>query len=238
MSASLRAVSSPDLSRSFFVLAIPSLLKDYPCRKTGSETVGYTLSWVAVRSVGPEQALAVLGMEVADVLKYEDIGWGDNVVLGHLPGDWLLAVSGDSSDAFEGQLEPLTKLGQAVAGQISEIVMVSELRGYADGNEIWRVVHDPQEEESLYALQISGNAPPQLDTIVHSARAEQDKEGGEDAAVDFMIEIPGRLSHSICGYHPGEHEPFGVDFSELRPIGGKQQKPATGGFFARLFGRN
>ncbi|WP_162875446.1 hypothetical protein [Sphingomonas crusticola] len=182
--------------------------------------------------------MAALGMEVSEVLKYEDIGWGDNVVLGPMLGGWLLAVSGDSSDAFEGQLEPLTRLGPAIAGEISEIVMVSELRGYADGQEIWRVIHNPEEEKSLYALQISGDTPPQLEAIVRAARAEQDAEGGEEASVDYMIEIPGRLSHSICGYHPGEREPDGVDFSELQPIGGRKQTAGTGGgLFARLFGR-
>jgi hypothetical protein len=201
--------------------------------------MGLTLSWVAVRGLEPEQALAALGMEVADVLKYEDIGWRDNVVLGPLPGGWLLVVSGNSANAFEGDLKPLTKLSTAVAGEISEIVMVSEARGYEDGKQVWSVVHDPEEEESLYALKITGNPPPELSSIVRQARAEQDVDGGEDAEVDIMIEIPGRLSHAICGYMPGEHEPHGVDYSELRPIGGRKQTPKQDGrsFFARLFGR-
>jgi len=201
--------------------------------------MGLTLSWVAVRGLEPEQALAALGMEVSETLKYEDIGWRDNIALGPLPNGWLLAVSGDSADAFEGQLEPLTKLGPAVAGEISEIVMISEARGYEDGKEIWAVTHDPEEEESLYALEITGNPPPELDAIVRAARAEQDAEGGDDASVDLMIEIPGRLSHAICGYMPGEHEPHGVDYADLQPIGGRKQAPrqVNRGFFARLFGR-
>jgi len=194
--------------------------------------VGLSLSWVAVRGLKPEQALAALGMQVSHVVRYEDIGWRRNVVLGPLPGDWLLVASAGAGQAFKGKLQPLTKLGPAVAGEILDMVSESEVRGYADGSETWRVAHDPSDDEGVFSIEISGDPPPQLGTIVREARAEQDAEGGEEAGVDYMIDVPGQLAHSICGYHPGEHEPHGVDFSELRPT-----KSATGGFFARLLGR-
>lgn len=201
--------------------------------------MGLRISWVAVQGVTAEQALEALDMHVTGTVTYEDIDWRDNFALGSLPNGWLLALSGDSADAFEGRLEPLTKLGRAVGGEMSETVMRSEARGYDQGTEVWSVTHDPEEEESLYALDITGSPPPELDAIVHALRAEQDAQGGEDAAVDLMFGIPGRLSAALCGYMPDENELDDIDVSELRPNRGA--KPAAGqakaGFFARLFGR-
>jgi len=206
--------------------------------------MSFSPSWVAVQGLAPDKALATLGMEVAEVVEPRDIpNWRDIVVMGNFREDWLLVLSADPEDAFDGFLAQLTTLGPAIACSSSENVMVSEARGYAAGEEVWRVLHDPEEEESLYALEISGTPPPELDAIVHHARAQQDEAGGEDANVDLIFDITNSLSKLICGYMPGDDEPEGFHYSVLEPIGGKVSPPAGGetglrpGFFARLFGR-
>ncbi|HWI86969.1 MAG TPA: hypothetical protein VNT42_11690 [Sphingomonas sp.] len=116
--------------------------------------------------------------------------------------------------------------------------MFSQARGYEAGAEVWRVVHDPEKGQSLYALDVSGTPPPQLDGIIRDKRAEQEAEGGEDADADYIFDVPTELARSICGFMLGEVDPDEIRFSELKGIGEPDAPPKSGGFFARLFGRS
>jgi len=197
--------------------------------------MGFSHSWVAVQGVDSGQILAALGMEVREIPKWDSfleeralIDWRDG---------WLLVLSDDDEDAFEGSLSRLAKLGPAVACRVNERVMYSEARGYSAGAEVWRVVHDPVEDESLYALDVSGTPPPQLEGIIRDKRAQQDSEGGEEADVDYIFDVPSELAQSICGFSLGEGDPDDIRFSELKKIGEADVPPKSSGFFARLFGR-
>jgi hypothetical protein len=197
--------------------------------------MGFSHSWIAVRGVTREQALEALGMEISAV----QTDYLDGIALIDWQDDWLLAISDDSEDAFDGYLAQLAPLGEAVACSMIESVMYSEARGYTSGKEIWRVVHDPNEDESLYSLRTSGELPQPFDAIVRETRAEQDKEGGEDADVDFIFEVPAKLAASICGFTLGESDPDDSQFRSVNRIGAATTPRGSGkpGFFARLFGR-
>ena len=199
--------------------------------------MGLRNSWIAVRGLQREQALETLGMEVAQPLESGCLP--DDIALATLPGGWLIGLADGSADAFDGDLVKLVALGSAVGCAVNETVMYSEARAYEGGVEIWRVVHDPDADESLYSLQITGNPPPQLDAIVGSVRAEQDAEGGEEADVDLMFDIPTKLAQSLCGFSlEDDLDPFG--FVEVQIPGKARRTGRTDsrpGFFARLFGR-
>lgn len=177
-------------------------------------------------------------MEVAQPL--ESACLPDDIALGALPGGWLIALADGSTDAFDGDIVKLVALGSAVGCAINETVMYSEARAYEGGVEIWRVVHDPDADNSLYSLRITGNPPPQLDAIVRSVRAEQDAEGGEGADVDLMFDIPTKLAQSICGFSLAEDDLDPFEFVEVQIPGRARSTGRTDsrpGFFARLFGR-
>lgn len=195
--------------------------------------MGFSHSWIAVQGLEPGQALTALGMEVSQVLEPED--FPDGISFGQMPDGWLVVLTDRRANAFEGDLVELAAFGPAVACEVNEHVMYSEARGYEGGREAWRVAYDC--EKGRDALDVSGNPPPQLDTIAREARAKQDAEGGEDADVDIMFDIPAQLARSICGFMLGEQEPEGFRFSELRPIGSGKAPAERPGFFARLFGR-
>jgi len=197
--------------------------------------MGFSHSWIAVRGLSREQALEALGMEVSGA----QTDYLDGIALIDWEDDWLLAISDDCADAFDGDLAKLSPLGSAVACCVHEGVMYSEARGYESGKEIWRIVHDPNEDESLYSLRTSGELPEPFDTIVRETRAEQDREGGEDADVDFMFEVPTKFAASICGYTLGESDPDESQYLNVNRIGAAPARRGDGspGFFARLFGR-
>jgi hypothetical protein len=194
--------------------------------------MGFSHSWVAVQGLEPERAAETLGMEIEEARAPEDMTAG-GFYLGIAPNGWLIALTDRRANAFEGALTELAKFGPAVACEVNESVMYSEARGYDDGSESWRVVYDC--EEGPDALRVTGNPPAQLNEIRRKAEAEQEAEGGEDANVDVLFDIPALLARSICGFMLGENEPEGFRYLKLRRIGGEpEQRP---GFFARLFGR-
>ena len=194
--------------------------------------MGFSHSWIAVQGLAPEPALETLGMEVEEARAPEDMT-ADGLYLGIAPNGWLIALTDRRANAFEGQLAELAKFGPAVACEVNESVMYSEARGYDDGSESWRVVYDC--EEGPDALRVTGNPPAQFHEIRRKAEAEQEAEGGEDADVDVLFEIPALLAQSICGFMLGESEPEGFRYLKLRRIGGEPERRP--GFFARLFGR-
>ncbi|MFL5298287.1 MAG: hypothetical protein ACJ798_18060 [Phenylobacterium sp.] len=197
--------------------------------------MGISNSWFATRALGLKDALAELGFE-AD----RDIGkdWPPrgHYAVGELPGGWVIFVAPGLNDAFKDRFVALSAGGEAVACSVEEHVMYQEARGYRDGAEVWRVVHDPHKGESLFHLDVTGTPPAQFAAIRDKIVEEQAAEGGEDANVDLVSDVPLDLAESICGFkHDGEW-PEGLSFTTLyraRPSRG----PSGGGFFARLFGR-
>ena len=194
--------------------------------------MGFSHSWIAVQGLTRERALEVLGMEISPARRPNL--FMDGVALIDWP-DWLLVISDKDNDAFEGPLSKLAAFGPAVACTINERVMYSEARGYETGEQLWSVVHDPNGDESLYSLQITGSPPNQLESIARDAKAEQDKEGGEESDVDFIFDVPPRLAEAICGFMLGEGDLDAIRFSNLKLIGSPEPSEKRG-FFARLFG--
>lgn len=193
--------------------------------------MGFSHSWIAIQGLASERAIEALVMEVEEECAPEDVT-GDGLYLGIAPNGWLIALTDRRANAFEGGLADLAKFGPAVACEINEHVMYSEARGYDGGSESWRVVYDC--EEGPDALRVTGNPPAQFSEIRHKAEAEQEAEGGEDADVDVLFDIPALLARSICGFMLGECEPEGFRYLKLRRIGGEPERRP--GFFARLFG--
>jgi hypothetical protein len=200
--------------------------------------MGISNSYIAVQGLDPARALEALQMEVVEVCEPDEMELS-GIWMGELPGGWLLLLCDEYDGAFEGKLAQLATLGPAVACGLNEYVMYSEARGYEGGKQVWRIVHDPNEKKSRNALDIDGSPPPQFEAIARNARTEQDEEGGEEAGVDFIFDLPPTLVQSICGYALGEDEPEGFRYSRLRKIGSVDSSPRVkgNGFFARLFGR-
>jgi hypothetical protein len=189
--------------------------------------MGFSHSWVAVRGCSPAAVIEALG--------FEETGDTDPVLPGRLgvaelPGGWTILVSADFDGAFKKWAPALVALGrEAVACAEEEHVMYAEARGYDAGAESWRVVRDCTKEPFSY-VEVTGAPPPQFEGIRTKAFAQQAAEGGDDAGVDMIFEIPPQLAHSVCGFRLGEDPPEGVVFAELR----RKRSP---GLLQRLFSK-
>lgn len=102
--------------------------------------------------------------------------------------------------------------------QVEEHVMVSAACMYQNGLKIWSATHDSA--RGISHLESEGVPPPLLDTIHAEMKASQAEEGGNDAEVDCIFDVPVGLAGAICGYRhdrvglaPGE----GPTFTALIP---------------------
>lgn len=110
---------------------------------------------------------------------------------------------------------------------LEEHVMASEIAFWQDGVEMWRVEHNL--EKGVYHLDDRGNPPPSFERIKRARFEEQEKAGGEDCGVDYVISIPMDLAGEFTGY---AEEPTGTYLEWSCP---KPPKPV--GILGRLFGR-
>jgi hypothetical protein len=209
--------------------------------------VNYMLVWIAVQSLSPDQALASLdmafssGTETCDMPGWPDFinrrDYHDRIFIGQLAGDWLL-LFGNLDEEDKARLVQLAEFGPAFSGEISRIGNFAEGRGYADGEETWRVDYDLESRGPDDPLKIEGSVPRHLAAIIAEARAAYATGAPQDADVEVLIEVPGRLSKAICGFSPHEAPPAGFRWSMLQPIGGvSKPEPKSKGWLASLFGR-
>lgn len=112
---------------------------------------------------------------------------------------------------------------------LEEHVMASEAALWRDGQEIWRVQHES--EQDIYHLDARGQLPPSFETHKRKRFDEQEREGA-DCGADYFISIPMDLAAECTGYDGDFQEPEGEYFEwACAP------KNGLGGLLARLFGR-
>ena len=190
--------------------------------------MSFHLSWIAVKGLDKAGVLDALGL--AETPEDEEPFYSKEEVA-ELPSGWVIILSQDFMYPTPERLAALSAGGAALACSIDERVMYSVARGYADGKAVWSADHDGG-EKGLYHLDVAGSPPPELAEVRTRLTAQQDMEGGEDAEVDFVYELPAELSLALCGYRfdPDEEGPA---FTPLEPA----KKAKGGGFLSKLFGR-
>jgi hypothetical protein len=201
--------------------------------------MGAALSWFAVKGCGRDEALAELGLELG--LEVGD-DFPERIGFSELPDGWLLFVSRDIDEMFKSRFIALSRHGPAVGCAIEEHVMFMEARGFADGEEQWRITHDPDSTRNTYHLEINGEAPAELRSIHQSAIAQQDADGGEHSGVDYIADVPLDVAKAICGFKHDDEWPETLSYKELRrarPVKPARSAEAKGrpGLLQRLFGR-
>jgi len=197
--------------------------------------MGFSHSFVATRDIPKARLLEGLGLTETDVSGNIDVpleGFG----LSELPGGWLLVACNDFDLPRKAPLAAISESGELICAAIEEHVMFSEAACFRDGLQIWRVQHDP--DRRYDDLKVDGEPPAAFGKLRDEARAEQDREGGEDAQVDFIFDVPPKLAASLCGFEFGEGDGQFVELTRIRKLqrspAGQAGKP---GILARLFGR-
>jgi hypothetical protein len=187
--------------------------------------VGYSDSFFAVHGWSLEEAVAALDLRAG-----EEVGdfWKKRLAVAELPDGWLVFGSRDYARAFQPPFVALSRRGTAVACAFEDhVAQRYEARGYKNGVESWRVLHDREKtDEPTYHLEVSGDPPASLEAIRAARFQEQEAEGGDEAGADYVCETALDLAKAVCGFHPEECET--LRFRELLP---------RRSVFQRLFGR-
>jgi hypothetical protein len=158
--------------------------------------VGFAVSWIAVRAA---KASVLEALALTDTGRTETVP--ESAVCGsELPDGWYLVFLNrfDHILAKPKNLERVSTLASVVTCQVEEHVMVSEASLFENGRRVWRVLHNAQ--DNIYHIQTEGDLPSGFGAILQRERQQQDEEGGEDAQVDYLFEVPVELAMSICKY--------------------------------------
>ncbi|MES2341531.1 MAG: hypothetical protein V4597_07625 [Pseudomonadota bacterium] len=196
--------------------------------------MGLTLSWVAVEGIGKDEALGRLGLEDSgDPAEF----WQRRVqTCAELPNGQVLLARGEVDAFTAAELAALSRDSRLLSAYCSETVMFSGAAGWAEGVRRWAIDHDP--ERGLSDLNVEGDAPPELTAILAAARAAQAEEGGDEADVDVVFDVPKDLVGALCGWCPDEdNAAWGeIEFTRLRRVG-EPDPPPRRSWLARLLGR-
>jgi hypothetical protein len=155
--------------------------------------MGARLSWFAVENADKATLLARLGFVECGVASDE---LTSPLVCGEFPGGWLVFVADDMGLDLN-RLQALAAAdGLALGCEIEEHVMFSRLRGFRGGAQIWSVAHDPDVDPR--DVSVEGAPPPPFADLRARLAAEQAED--DDPQIDYMFDLPPRLSEQLCGY--------------------------------------
>jgi len=176
--------------------------------------MGVSLSWLGVETTAAE-VYARLGVsETGESGDYDDFPMAGLM----LANNWyLLTAKGCEHPILSARaLSDLSAGISVVACAIEEHVMYQSAAFWRDGNEIWSVRHRGG-DYGIMDLVVKGLPPDPFNDLRTRTFALQASEGGADADVDYIADIPLELARSIVGFKHDEVNP-GIDdnFRELR----------------------
>lgn len=176
--------------------------------------MGFSLSWLAMKDAHADEACGGLGLVQRGgsranpdfELSGATLSTGWYLVVGDRTGYEYLAYS---------DMQALSKTRDVIVCEIEEHVMHSSAALWHDGACLWKIVHDA--EHGIYHLETEGEPPAEFESVRAAYIAKQDAEGGEDADVDLIFEVPLHLARRLTGYKHDEVEVAGqqLSFEEL-----------------------
>ncbi|MCO5052794.1 MAG: hypothetical protein M9920_10870 [Verrucomicrobiae bacterium] len=114
---------------------------------------------------------------------------------------------------------------------VEEHIMASSVELWSGGKRKWWLSHEG--ENGPKGLSIDGELPESFPAIQKAMERAQIAEGGDDAGVDFIFEIPLKVAQAIVGFKHDEKCGHLVgDHFVIMSLGGSR-----GGFFQRFFGK-
>jgi len=185
--------------------------------------VGFSLSWLAIKDTDAEEVCSGLGLvkrggsRVVPDFEFSGatLATGWYVVVGDRSGYEFLACC---------DLQALSETQDVIVCEVEEHVMYSSAALWRGGACLWKIVHEA--DHGFYHLETEGQPPTEFESVRAEYVAKQDAEGGDDADVDYVFEVPLLFARRIAGYKHDEVEVAGQEpsFEELE-IGEGVKRP-------------
>lgn len=171
--------------------------------------MGFSISWVALKGLSKTEALSRLGLV--------DSGEPDEfnespISIAALPSGWLIVVSNDVEHFLDDMLlQRLSRDCELLCCAVEEHCMLSIAIQYLNGQEKWAIRHEGDGDD-IFHLVKAGILPEFYAQIEDDMMSTQRNEGGRDAGVDYIFEIPLLTAKEVCGY---KHDESNFAFTAL-----------------------
>lgn len=163
--------------------------------------MGYAISWCAVRESGADQFLQTLGLTPTGEMQElpESL-----ISMGRLDTGWRVVWYNKYSCPFlrEEDLAKLSLGRDVLLVMVEEHVMASSSELWSEGKRKWSVSHEG--EDGPHGLSVVGGVPKTLTGIREEYEERQNAEGGDNADVDYIFEIPLKVAQSLVGFKHDE----------------------------------
>jgi len=163
--------------------------------------MGYSLSWIAVKGRSNKVLQQVLGFRITG----RHGNYGEHALVGRqLRDGWHLLIANTCDDriAKNKTLAYLSKGCQAVACSIEEHVMFSSCAFWNEGRKVWSVKH--RGDQGVFDVVKSGKVPENYSALKNELIELQRSEGGENAGVDHVFDLPLQLAKQLVGFRHDE----------------------------------
>jgi hypothetical protein len=191
--------------------------------------MGYAITWCAVREEAADQLLSHLGLAATGESEEEP---ESRFSTARLTTGWRLIWSNKyGCPSLTNGIPAFSGGDEVVVCQIEEHVMASSAELWVSGNRKWWVSHEG--EDGPKGLDTEGELPQCFASIREEMEDVQRAEGGDDADVDYIFEIPLKVSQAVVGFKHDENHESVVQGSFMVLSGGKSEKR----FLSRLFGK-
>jgi hypothetical protein len=163
--------------------------------------MGYALSWVAIKGRSTEELRKILGFKATG--KHDN--YGEHALVGRqLPNGWYILIANACDDRITKSklLTELSKGCQVVACSIEEHVMFSSCACWNKGKKVWSVRHNG--DRGTFDIVSSGKLPENYSSLKHELIEKQKTEGGENAEVDYVFELPLQMAKQLVEFKHDE----------------------------------
>ena len=166
--------------------------------------MGFSISWLAVKTDDFDRLFEMA--EVSPTTESDEWLESDFSGSGLKDGWYFFQAHGCDHPIISGDsLSRISTLGQTIACSVEEHAMVSVAEGWNGGMRSWTIAHNAQ--EGMFDLSAEGELPAHFEAIKEDFISQQNAEGGKDADVDFIFDIPLQVAKKICGYKHDEGSP-------------------------------
>jgi hypothetical protein len=192
--------------------------------------MGWSITWCAVREENAEHFLNQLGLSATG--ETEELP-ESLISMAKLDTGWRVIWYNKYDCPFlrPRDLESLSTDRDIVLCLVEEHVMASSAELWSRGKRKWWLSHEG--EDGPKGLDTDGDLPESFPAIRKTMEEAQHAEGGDDADVDYMFEIPLKLAEELVGFKHDEDDTHVID---KRYVVLSRTAPG-GGLLRRLFGR-
>lgn len=187
--------------------------------------MGYAISWYAVREANAEQFLQSLALTLtAKTSEFPN----SMISAAKLDTGWRVLWYNGYRCPFlrERDLRRISTAYDVLACHVEEHVMASSAGMWSGGKRKWWLSHEGHEGPK--GLDSEGELPGSFPAIQQEMEQRQLAEGGANAGVDYIFEIPLKVAQSLVGFkHDEDPRLLGKQFVEL----------SRAGFLHRLIGK-